>query len=86
MGLLRAGDGLSSKGSDQLDQTKRYFFAGKLLLSMGVVLLALTPLIVMGLRKLLDTAESAEAGASFCDSHALHATLLDVRRGPERPL
>ena len=68
MGLLRAVKVMVSqaRGADQLDQTKRYFFAGKLLaLSMGVVLLALTPLIVMGLRKLLDTAESAEAGASY---------------------
>ena len=53
MGLLRAVKVMVSqaRGADQLDQTKRYFFAGKLLaLSMGVVLLALTPLIVMGLR------------------------------------
>ena len=79
MGLLRAVKVMVSqaRGADQLDQTKRYFFAGKLLaLSMGVVLLALTPLIVMGLRKLLDTAESAEAGASFCDSHALPPLFL----------
>ena len=68
MGLLRAVKVMVSqaRGADQLEQTKRYFFAGKALAAvMGVVLLAMTPLIVMGLRQLLDTAESAEAGASY---------------------
>ena len=68
MGLLRAVKVMvsQSRGAEQLEQTKRYFFAGKALAAvMGVVLLAMTPLIVMGLRELLDTAESAEAGASY---------------------
>jgi len=68
MGLLRAVKIMVSqaRGAEQLEQTKRYFFAGKVLaLLMGVVIWALTPLLVDGLRLLLDSAASADAGASY---------------------
>ena len=67
-GLLRAVKVLVSqaRGAGQLEQTREYLFAGKLLgAAIGIVLIIAVPLIEPGLRLLLDSEAAADSAVSY---------------------
>ncbi|MEC9465736.1 MAG: MATE family efflux transporter [Myxococcota bacterium] len=67
-GLLRAVKVLVSqaRGAGQLEQTREYLFAGKLLgFSIGVVLIIAVPLVEPGLRLLLESEAASDAAADY---------------------